>query len=86
MREITHSSLNSPPQQTLHKPTFNKSHYHTVFPSAVLKLLHLKYKILRHRKSIGKPTESTNMDTWELSETEQTKEHIWAAPRLLTHL
>lgn len=32
---------------------------------------------------IGRPTVSTNLDPWELPETEPpTKEHTWAGPRL----
>jgi hypothetical protein len=35
------------------------------------------------RNSTGRPTESTNLDPWGLSETElPTKELAWAGPRL----
>jgi hypothetical protein len=36
--------------------------------------------------TIGRPIVSTNLDPWDLSETEPTKEHIWPGGRLLTHM
>jgi hypothetical protein len=41
-----------------------------------------------HRNSTGRPTESTNLDPWELSESEPpTKEHTWAEMRPIgTHV
>jgi hypothetical protein len=39
------------------------------------------------RNTTGRPTESTNLDPWELSEIEPTsKEHTWAEPRPLAYM
>jgi hypothetical protein len=37
--------------------------------------------------STGRPIESTNQDSWELSKSEPpTKEHTWAGTRALAHM
>jgi hypothetical protein len=65
--QLPEEDTQADPAQANCSPPFNRGHYHTLFPPAVLKMLHLKFKILWDKNSIGRPTESTNLDPWELS-------------------